>query len=116
MRIVHRLTVKLRPMIRRPLATRRHWSVISMAIVKVVIHMSIEVIWSVEPGSRSNEHATREPLRSVISIRCAVVGRNFVISVRANRRSADFHCNLSWRTRTRGEKQAHTYSQHSYIF
>lgn len=113
-RIVHCRSVKFAALIYRMFATCRHGSVVAVAIVQSVIDMTVEVPRPVEPGAGPNEHTTREPFRTVVPIRRAVVRRNFVVTVGANRWCANFYRNLSWRTRTRSEEQAHNNGQHCY--
>ena len=57
MSVMHCLTMKLCTVLRRSLATRWHGPVIALAIVEMVIHVPIEVVRSVEPGSRTDEYA-----------------------------------------------------------
>jgi len=116
MRIVHCLTVKLRPVFRRTRTARRQRPMVPLAVVETMIDMSIEMSGTMEPRSRADKDSARKPLRTVVPVRRAVVRRHFVIPVRANRRSADRNRNLSRRTRTCGEKQAHNNRRQSYCF
>jgi hypothetical protein len=108
MRVVHGLAVELSPMIYRMLATRRRRPVIALAIVKMVVYVAIEVIRPMEPRTSPNKYTTGEPLRTIVSIRCAGIRGFFVVAIGANRRSTDFHRNLSGcgSARTGHEKQA----------
>ncbi len=88
-RIVHGLAMERSSVLDRMLAARGHWPVVSVAIVKVVIHMPHKVLRAVEPGASADEHAAGEPLRTVVPVRRAVVRRNLIIAVRTNRRLTD---------------------------
>jgi len=94
-RIMHLMSVKFGAMIRRVLPARREMAMIAVAIVEGMIHMPMEVVRTVEPGTRSNKHSARKPLRPIIPIRRAVIRRNLVISIRTDRRLADLHSDLS---------------------
>jgi len=115
MRVVHCCAVKFAARRGWMLVSRRHRSFITLSVVQSVIDVTMEASRTVEPWTCADENAAREPLGTVISIRSAVIGRSFVIAIGANRRSADLHRNLSWRTRTRGEKQAHNNRQQSNV-
>ena len=92
--IMHCLAVKFSAMFSRPLAARRHGSVITLAIVELMIDVSVEVVGTVEPRSRTDEYPAREPFRAVVAIGSAVVRWNLVIAVRACRRFSDAHRDL----------------------
>jgi hypothetical protein len=92
--IMHRLAVKFCAMFRRLLAARRHGTVITLAIVETMIDVSVEMVRTVEPRSRTDEYATAEPFRTVITIGSAVVRRSLVIAVRARRRFSDIDRHL----------------------
>lgn len=64
------------------LSARGKTSVVAMAIVEMMIDMPIEMFRSVEPRTSADEYAAREPFRTVIAIRSAVVRRDFVVPVR----------------------------------
>jgi hypothetical protein len=57
MSVMHCLTVKLCTVIRRSLAARWHGSVVALALVEMMIHVSIEVLRPMEPGSRTDKYA-----------------------------------------------------------
>jgi len=95
MRIVHGLPMEFLPMLSRVLTARRETTVVSLPVIQVVIHMPVKMVRTVEPGTRSNKHSARIPLRPIIPIRSAVIRRSLVISIRTNRRFANLHSNLS---------------------
>jgi hypothetical protein len=74
-------------MIERTLATLRHGPRVPMTWVEAVIHMAIEASRPVEPRSRSDEHATAEPIGAVIAVRSTAVGCVIEISVGTSGRS-----------------------------
>src|ERR1700722_8648044 len=91
---MHSLPVKLPPAIRWMLPACWHWPMISLAIVEMMIDVSIETIRPVVPGACTDEYAACEPFGPVITIRCAVVRRNFIVSVWTNGRRPDADGNL----------------------
>ena len=71
----------------------------SIVAVEMIIDMSPEVVWTVVPRSGANEDPVHKPLRSIVSVGCAVIGRVIEIAVRTDGRRADLHSNLgaySW--------------------
>jgi acetaldehyde dehydrogenase (acetylating) len=50
------------------------------------------------PGTYAKEDPVVEEPRPVKAYGCAGVGRSFVVAVGANRRNADFHCDLCFRS------------------
>jgi hypothetical protein len=81
--------MELPAVFRRVLTAFGKMSTISLAKVEMMIDMPVKTFRSVEPGPRANEHSAGEPFRAIIAIRSTVVRRDFVVSVRANRGSAD---------------------------
>lgn len=57
MYVMHCAAVKLLTVFRRPLAARGEGPVITLAIVEMMIHVSVEMIRTVIPGSRPDEYA-----------------------------------------------------------
>jgi hypothetical protein len=106
--IVHCLPVKFCTVIGRMLAARRHRTVITLTKVEAMVDVSVKMFRPVEPGSRPYEYAADEPLRPVISIRSTVVRRDFIVSVRTNRRRADVHADRNLRGSARGNSQENT--------
>ncbi len=93
--VMHRLTMEFRTVLSRTFAARRHRSMVALAIVEMMIDVSVKSARPVKPGSRTDEYTAREPFRSIISIRSAIVRRNLVVPVWANRRFSDADCNLA---------------------
>jgi len=105
-RIVHGLAMKFCAVFRRVLAASREIAVIPLPVVQVVIHMSVKMIASVEPGSCTDEDTAVVPLRPVISVGRALVRRSFIVAVGASRRRPDFDRNLCPQLRRRRKEQA----------
>jgi hypothetical protein len=55
------------------------------------------------PGAHTKEDPVEEESRPVKAHGCAGVGRSFVVAVGADRRNADFHCDLCFRRRHQGQ-------------
>ena len=55
--VMHGLAVKLGSICRGTFAARRHRSVVTLAIIEMMIYVSIEMVPSVIPGSRPYERA-----------------------------------------------------------
>lgn len=64
-------------------ACPRILTVIAVVRVIVVVDVAVEVLRSVEPWASSNEDATGEPLRAVVAIRRAGIGRSLIVAVGA---------------------------------
>ena len=105
MRIMHRLSMKLSAMIPRMFPARWHRPMVPMPIVIMVINMPIEVIRPMEPRPSPNKNPACKPLRTVITIRCAIVRRYLVVPIWTNRGSPDLHRNLRRSNMIRCEKQ-----------
>ena len=98
MRIMPRLASKLAPVFAPMLAARREPAMISLAEVIVVINVSVEVLWPVIPGSRTDKYsAVCKPFRTIVAIGGTVVRCHFVVPVRTNGRRSDSYRNLRGR-------------------
>jgi hypothetical protein len=84
--VMHRLAVKLRTVFGRMLAASGHRPVVAFPKIKMMIDMSVKMIRTVVPRSRADEYTAREPLRAIVAIGSAIVGRGFIIPVRTYRR------------------------------
>ena len=118
MRIMHRLAMELPALGNRMLTPRRIRSMIALPVVKMMVYMTVEMIGAMKPRSGSNKHTARKPLRTVISVRRAVVRRSFIVAVRAYRRRTDLNGNLCMcRSLIRdGKKQAGRKSRQTKTF
>lgn len=95
MRVMHGSAIELSPMIPLALSPSGHRSVVSVAIIQVMIYMTVKVLRPMKPRSCTDKHAARIPFRTIVAIRSAAIRRRFVISVRAHRLLPNSHGNLS---------------------
>jgi hypothetical protein len=93
-RVMPGLAVKLRTMFGRMLAAAWIRSVITFTEVEVMVDVSVEMLRPMEPWPCSDKNASIEPLRTIVAIGSAVIGRNFIVSVRAGRWSSYTDRNL----------------------
>jgi len=70
------------------------WAVIAKARIIVMVDVAAKTYRTAEPWSCAQEHATRKPLRTVISERCALIRRVAEVAVGANRRHANADADL----------------------
>jgi len=82
--IVHRLPVKLCPMIGCVFPARRETAAVALAVIQMVIHMPVEMVPATEPRSSADEDSAVIPLRSVITVRRAGVRRSLVVAPETN--------------------------------
>ena len=83
-RIVHRLAVELRTVWPWGCATRWQRTPVAPPIVEIMINVSVEALRPVKIWARADEYSAREPFRAIVTIWGAVVGRDLVISIRAD--------------------------------
>jgi len=89
MRVMHCIATELVTMFGGVFTACWKPAVVTVPVVEVMIHMPVEMFRSVEPGAGADEHASREPLRAVVTVGSTVIRRDLVISVRADRWLAD---------------------------
>src|SRR6266481_5956070 len=75
-------------------STSRKWTTVAMMWIEAVIHVAVEIVGAMEPGSRSNKDTAGEPLGPVVPVWSAVVRGSVEIAIRANRRRSDIDGNL----------------------
>src|SRR5580692_9315267 len=75
------------------IAGLRHLALIAMVGMKTVIHVTVEVLFPMEPGSGSYKDPAIEPFRAVVSVWRAGIGRRVVIPVRTVGRRANTNSN-----------------------
>ncbi len=75
-------------------STGRMWTNVTVMWIEVVINVASEVVWAVEPGTGSDEHAAIEPLGPVVPVWGAVVWGGVVVAVRADRRCSNIDRDL----------------------
>ena len=105
MRVVHGLAMEFCAVFRRMLAAGWEAAVVALPVVQVVIHMPVKMVPTVKPWSRADEDTAVVPLRAVIPVRRALIGRSFVIAIRAFRLRADFDRYLRRRLGRRRQEQ-----------
>ena len=67
------------------LAPSRQRSIVAVMRVKPVVHVPIESVRSVEPGTGSKKHPAIKPIRPIVAIGGAVIGRIVEVPIRAHR-------------------------------
>jgi hypothetical protein len=90
-------------------------AVITVVRVETVVHVAIEPMWPMKPGAGSDEHATVEPIRPVISVRSAVVRGVVKIAIRAYGSNPDADRDLRRRNLGRAQER-HAYGRDSKRF
>jgi hypothetical protein len=76
------------------LAALRKSSAIAEVRVILMIHVAVETTWPVKPRTSADKQSAVEPLRPIVPIRRAVIGRVIEIPIRAGRRGTDTDGNL----------------------
>src|ERR1700744_4333288 len=62
---------------------------VSVTWIVAIIHVAIKAMRTREPRASADEDSACEPVRPIVSIRSAVIGRIVKISIGAYRRNAD---------------------------
>ena len=75
-------------------AAMRVFAVITVAAIVVPIDVTPEVAVATKPWTSAEKNAVWEPLRSVVAIRGAIVGRVIEVAVGTHGRWTDLDCNL----------------------
>src|SRR6185437_845463 len=73
------------------LIVARIGSVIAVPRIKAVVHMAVEIAAAVVPGTGADKHAVREPLRTVVAVRSAAIGRIVVVTIGADGRGTNLY-------------------------
>ena len=84
--IMHRRSPERNPLRPWSLVSRRQRAAVTLAVIQRMIDVPVKIGPPVIPRPGADEHSAVEPLRPVITIRRAVVGRRFVIAVGADGR------------------------------
>jgi hypothetical protein len=100
--ITHLVPVEV---IEGPFSTLRMGTNVSMMRIEAVINVPVEVARAVEPRACSDEHPTAEPLRTIVSVRRAVVRGIVIEAIRTGRLGSDIDRDLS-RCGTRNARQS----------
>src|ERR1700742_4987394 len=69
-------------------------SMVAMLWMVGVIYVTIEVIWTMKPRSRSDEYTTAKPLRAEIAVGSPIIRRNIVVAIWAYWSGADVDADL----------------------
>ena len=77
------------------LATSRLGAVISMLRMETVIYVAVEAGRAVKPRASADEDAATKPLRAVVAVGGALVGRGVIVTIGTFRRGSDFDAYLS---------------------
>jgi len=80
-------------------SARGHRSNVAVMRVIPIVHVAIETVRAMKPGSRADEHAAHEPVRSIVAIWRTVIRCIVEIPVRTYRSRADVHDDLRMRRR-----------------
>jgi hypothetical protein len=83
------------PPVAGPVATIGKFTAVAMVGVKVIVYVAAEFGAAMKPGARTDEDTSGEPLGSVIAVGGALIGRNFVVAIGANRGWSDVDADLS---------------------
>jgi len=78
-----------------PIAGVRHGTFVPMVRMKMIIYVAPEVGGAMEPWAGADENSSYEPLRSIVTVGSASIGRSVVITVRAHRCGSDVDGDLS---------------------
>lgn len=90
---MHRLATKGPAISRGTFPAPRQRTAVAFSLVEIMNDVAVEPPGSAIPGPHTDEYATREPFGPVIAIRSAVIGRDLVVSVGANRRNPETYRN-----------------------
>jgi hypothetical protein len=75
-------------------STRWHRSSVTMTRIVAVIDVAVEAARAVEPWTGSNERPADKPVRPIVTVRSAVIGRVVKVAVGAYRSNSDVDVNL----------------------
>jgi hypothetical protein len=95
----------------RFLATRWHWTPITMIRVKAIVHIAMERFGSVKPWTSADEDTASKPFWPVVPNWSAVIRRDVVVPIRTLRcySDVDAHAYLSVRSWGEGREAASNY-------
>jgi hypothetical protein len=77
-------------------AALRQCALVPVIGMEVIVYMTSKVLGAMKPRTGADEDAIAEPLRTVVSIRSAAIGRDIVIAIRTYGSNTDFDPNLSF--------------------
>ena len=77
-------------------ATIGKFTMVAMVGMEVIVHVAAEVGGTMKPWAGTDEDSAREPFGAVVAVGSALVGRGFVIAIRAGRGWSDVDADLSF--------------------
>jgi hypothetical protein len=72
----------------------RKGAVVAVMGIEAIVHVSVKAGMAMEPGTRTDKDSAHKPVRAVVAVGSAVIGRVVEISVRAHRSDAYVDGNL----------------------
>src|SRR3984885_6406736 len=81
------------------LTTGRPGAGVAVLRMEVIVYVAAEAFRTMEPRARADEDAAGKPLRAVVAVGGALVGRCIIIAIGTYRRNSDIDCYLSLRFR-----------------
>lgn len=79
----------------RLVATIGVGTAIAVLRMVVIIYVAVEIGRAVKPRTSADEYSIYEPLRAIVAVGSAIVGRHVVIAVGAHRRNTNLDTDLS---------------------
>ena len=77
-----------------PISTRRKWTMVAVMWIKAVINVAVKALWTMKPGTGSDEDTAGKPLRAVVPVWSAAVRGVVEVPIRANGRHSDIDRDL----------------------
>jgi hypothetical protein len=102
------LTTEWHTVLGGTITASRQWPTITLAVVEIVIDMAVKTASSAIPRPCADEYSPGKPLRPIIAVRCAVVRRHLVESVRTNGVGPKAYSNLCSRITASGNEKTET--------
>jgi hypothetical protein len=94
-----------------------HWSPVPMVRIVSVVDMAVELMGAVEPAASADEDSPIEPVRTVVTVGCAVIGSVVKIPIRARRLHSDADGDLGWhRARAAEQSNRESYARKGFHF
>jgi hypothetical protein len=97
--VVHLVSVEVLggavPSFAGPVATIGKITMVAMLWMEVIVYVAAEVGVTMKPWAGTEEDSAGEPFGAVVAVGSALVGRGFVVAVRAGRGWSDVDADLS---------------------
>jgi hypothetical protein len=100
--IAHFISMKV---VESPVSTLWKRAVVPMSRVETIVHVAVEAMGAVEPGTGSDKDTAVEPFRPVVSVRGAAIWSIVEVTVWTSRRYSDIDSDSS-RCRARDTQQS----------